>query len=371
MDKTQTFDIFLMAPPGLEQPLAEEVVERGFADPRAVPGGVETRGPWSEVLRANLVLRGAGRVLVRIGGFPAVHLAQLDKRARKFAWGDFLRPDTPVRVEAVCRKSKIYHAGAAKERIERAIAETLGAPISDTADLRLMLRIERDLCTFSIDTSGEALHKRGHKEAVGKAPMRETMAALFLRQCGFDGTGPVLDPMCGSGSFVIEAAEWAAGLAPGRSRSFAFEQLVGFHAAEWQAMQAGAGGRTPDSRYCGSDRNAGAIEASRANAARAGVAEFCDFLQRPVSDIRPPEGRPGLVIVNPPYGARIGDQTRLRALYGSLGKVLTERFAGWRVGLITSEMSLARATRLPFKAPGPVVDHGGIKVRLYQTPPLR
>ncbi|MCE8514710.1 class I SAM-dependent RNA methyltransferase [Ruegeria pomeroyi] len=372
MDKTQSYDIFLMAPPGLEQPLAEEASECGFAEPRVVPGGVETRGPWSEVMRANLVLRGAGRVLVRIGGFPAVHLAQLDKRARKFAWGDFLRADVPVRVEAVSRKSKIYHAGAAKQRIERAITEELGAPISDEADIRLMLRIERDFCTFSIDTSGEALHKRGHKEAVGKAPMRETMAALFLRQCGFDGAEPVLDPMCGSGSFVIEAAEWAAGLAPGRTRSFAFEQLAGFDAARWQALRAaaGAGGR-PESLYCGSDRNAGAIEASRANATRAGVSDFCAFHQRPVSDIRPPEGRPGLVIVNPPYGARIGDQARLRSLYGSLGKVLMERFSGWRVGLITSEMSLARATRLPFQAPGPVVDHGGIKVRLYQSARLR
>ena len=142
--------------------------------------------------------------------------------------------------------------------------------------------------------------------------------------------------------------------------------------AQWQAMRVGAGeGGKPESRYCGSDRNAGAIEASGANAARAGVAEFCDFHQRPVSDIRPPEGRPGLVIVNPPYGARIGDQARLRSLYGSLGKVLMDRFSGWRVGLITSEMSLARSTRLPFKAPGPVVDHGGIKVRLYQSPALR
>ena len=110
-----------------------------------------------------LVLRGAARVLARIGGFPAVHLAQLDKRARKFPWGEVLRPDQGVRVEAISRKSRIYHGGAARERVERAISETLGAPVSDDG-VRLLVRIEENLVSFSVDTSGEPLHRRGHKE---------------------------------------------------------------------------------------------------------------------------------------------------------------------------------------------------------------
>ncbi|WP_171208072.1 MULTISPECIES: class I SAM-dependent RNA methyltransferase [unclassified Ruegeria] len=370
MTKHTKFEIFLVATPGLESPLCAEAQKNGFADARKVPGGVVCQGSWPEVWRANLCLRGANKVLARIGSFPAVHLAQLDKRCRKFPWADFLRPDIPVRVEATSRKSRIYHAGAARQRVERAINETLGAPISSEADLRVLLRIEKDLCTFSIDSSGELLHKRGHKEAIAKAPMRETMAAMFLRACGFDGSEPVLDPMCGSGTFVIEAAEIARGLLPGRSRSFAFEQLAGFDADAWSQMRSSYTPTHSKLIHFGSDRNSGAVEAAGANAARAGVADNTRFSQRAVSDIKPPPGPTGLVIVNPPYGARIGDEKRLRSLYGSLGKTLMSRFQGWRIGIVTSAPALARATRLPLLAPGPVVDHGGTKVRLYQTDPL-
>ena len=224
------FGIFMGCAPGLEAWLAEEAVERGFDGVEAVGGGVICRGDWPEVWRANLEMRGASRVLVRVAEFRAFHLAQMDKRARKVAWGEVLRPDVPVRVEATCRKSKIYHAGAAAQRVERAIAEELGAPLAKDAEIVVKVRIEDDLVSVSLDSSGEGLHKRGHKTAVGKAPMRETMAALFLRACGYQGGETVVDPMCGSGTFPIEAAEIAAGLQAGRGRSFAFERLAGFDA---------------------------------------------------------------------------------------------------------------------------------------------
>lgn len=370
MEHAEDLEIFLIATPGLEAPLCAEAAQNGFAGARAVAGGVVCKGDWSEVWRANLVLRGANKVLARLGGFPAVHLAQLDKRARKFPWADVLRPDIPIKVEATCRKSRIYHAGAARQRVEKAISETLGAPIDSEASLRVLLRIEKDLCTFSVDTSGEPLHKRGHKSAVAKAPMRETMAAMFLCDCGFDGTEPVLDPMCGSGTFVIEAAEIASGLLPGRSRRFAFEDLATYDPDIWQQMRNTEETGPSELTFRGSDRNAGAVEAATTNAARADVADIAQFQQRSVSDIKPPEGPAGLVIVNPPYGARIGDEKRLRSLYGSLGKTLMSRFHFWRVGIITSNPSLARATRLPLLPPGPVVDHGGTKIRLYRTDPL-
>ncbi|CUJ97557.1 Ribosomal RNA large subunit methyltransferase L [Ruegeria denitrificans] len=370
MEQTRDLEIFLVATPGLEVPLQAEAVEKGFAGAKIIPGGVSCHGGWSEVWRANLSLRGANKVLVRMGNFPAVHLAQLDKRARKFPWSDFLRSEIPVKVEATSRKSRIYHAGAARQRVERAITETLGAPISSDAGLRVLLRIEKDICTFSVDTSGEPLHKRGHKPAVAKAPMRETMAAMFLRECGFDGSEPVLDPMCGSGTFVIEAAEIAMGLNPGRSRNFAFEDLHGFDSQAWAGMRNDRSQGGLSAIFYGSDRNAGAVEAASTNADRAGVAAYTRFHNRSVSDIKPPLGPTGLVIVNPPYGARIGDEKRLRSLYGSLGKVLMSRFSGWRVGIVTSNQSLARATRLPLLQAGPVVDHGGTKIRLYRTDPL-
>lgn len=365
------FEILLIATPGLETPLAEEARDIGLDVTGQITGGVTVRGGWPEVWRANLCLRGATRVLARIGAFRALHLAQLDKRARKFPWGDVLRPGTTCRVEATCRKSRIYHAGAATQRVENALKHAIGAVIDPGADMVLKIRIEDDLASFSIDTSGEPLHRRGHKQALNKAPMRETLAAMFLRQCGFDGGEPVLDPMCGSGTFVIEAAEIAAGLAPGRSRTFAFQDLASFDADAWDAMRRSGPTRTPAHVFHGSDRDAGAIRMSQANAERAGVEAATRFAMLPVSDIVPPDGPPGLVIVNPPYGGRIGNKRPLYGLYAALGERLLSGFGGWRVGLITSEAGLARATALPFAPAGAPVNHGGIRVRLYQTPPLR
>lgn len=364
---TDRLDIFLVANPGLEAALCAEARALGLADPRAVPGGVEMAGDWAEVWRANLQLRGAGRVLVRIAQFRASHLAQLDKRSRSVPWGAVLRADVPVRVEASCRKSKIYHSGAAAQRIETAIAEELGAPISAEAQVRVLVRIENDLCTISVDTSGEGLHRRGHKVEVNKAPMRETLAALFLRQCGFDGSEPVLDPMCGSGTFVIEAAEMALGLMPGRARGFAFEHLASFDADAWAAMKARRTDKTSPFLFHGSDRDAGAIRMSLANAERAGVSSVTRFAQTPIEALERPEGQAGLVIVNPPYGLRIGERKKLYPLYGALGTVLRTRFTGWRVGLVTADPALARATGLNFEKPGGNVDNNGVRIALYRT----
>jgi putative N6-adenine-specific DNA methylase len=361
------FEIFLVATPGLEAALCDEARAAGFADAVIGEGGVIVHGGWPQVWRANLELRGATRVLARIGSFRAMHLAQLDKRARKVAWAAVLRNDVPVKVEASCKRSRIYHAGAAAQRVATAISEELGAPVADDATVRVMVRIEDDLVTVSIDATGEPLHKRGFKQALNRAPMRESMAALFLRQCGYEGEEPVLDPMCGSGTFVIEAAEIAAGLKPGRERPFAFEELVGFDAEKWRAMKNEARGKATDLLFFGSDRDAGAIRMSRENAARAGVAELTRFEAVPVEQLTAPEGPPGLVIVNPPYGTRIGNKAPLRALYRNLGTALRGKFAGWRVGLVTTDKDLAQATGLPWLPPAPPVLHGGLRVTLYQT----
>jgi len=370
MSTDADFEIFVVTAPGLESALAAELRDKGFKSLKPGIGGVAVAGGWTEVWRANLELRGATRILARVAEFRAMHLAQLDKRARRVAWNEILRPDVVFRVEASCKASRIYHQGAAAQRIERAIRETLGAPVSEDAEICVKARIEDDLCTISIDTSGESLHKRGHKEAVNKAPMRETLAAMFLRQCGYAGTEPVVDPMCGSGTFVIEAAEIAAGLQPGRSRHFAFEQLASFDAKAWRRLRDKASGKAGNGgtlRFYGSDRDAGAVEMSRANATRAGVAAATEFREQAISDLVAPDGPPGLVIINPPYGARIGDKKPLFALYHAMGETLLKGFSGWRVGLLATEPALATATGLPFAATtGPVV-HGGLRVTLYQT----
>ena len=368
------FEIFLAAPPGLERYLLAEIIEAGFKDAKATGGGVTIIGDWTDVWRANLTLRGASKVLARIGSFRAFHLAQLDKRARKFAWEAVLTPDMIVKVEVVTnRKSKIYHAGAAIQRIERAIHEELGCKIAesmDEAQIVIKTRIDDNNVHLSVDTSGAGLHKRGWKQAMGKAPIRETMAALTLRACGYDGSEPILDPMCGSGTYIIEAAQIARNIMPGRSRDFAFEKLATYDPgalarikSEWQTRMAAH-------RFYGSDRNVNVIGFSKDNAQRAGVLDICDFSPLAVSSIVRPDGPPGLVMVNPPYGTRVGKKKDLFALYSAFGDVMRERFTGWRVGMITSDTLLAEATKLPWQTPGPPIAHGGLKVKLFQTKPL-
>jgi putative N6-adenine-specific DNA methylase len=365
-----SFDMFLVCAPGLEQHLAAEARDLKFAGVKQQPGGVEITGGWAEMWRANLALRGAVRVLLRLGGFRAMHMAQLDKRARKFPWGDILRADVPVKVEATCKTSRIYHHKGAAERVARAITEELGAPISDQATLRVMVRIEDDFCSFSIDTTGDPLHKRGHKLAVNKAPMRENLAAMFLRASGYIGTEPVYDPMCGSGTFPIEAAEIAAGLQPGRSRSFAFEALSSYDADAVSAMVQRDVAHS-DLGFYGSDRDAGAVTMSQANAERAGVDHLCKFHHGAISAATPPCDQPGLVMINPPYGGRIGNKGMLFGLHKALGDRLMSEFSGWRVGIITNDGGLAKTTGLPFLPTAAPVSHGGIKVKLYQTGPLK
>ncbi len=364
------FEIFLATAPGLENMLYDEVRSKGFKQAKEVKGGVTIKGGWPEVWRANLWVRGASRILARIDSFRASNLSQLEQRARDIPWSETLHPDTPFRVTASCSKSKIYHSDAAAERITNAITGTINAPTSADAPITVMARIERDICTISVDTSGDLLHKRGFKARVNKAPMRENMAALFLHACGYNGNEPVYDPMCGSGTFVIEASEIAARLNPGRARHFAFEKLATFDHAEWKKMRSVERQANTDIRCYGSDRDSGAIAMSAENAARAGVDNRTEFTQTPISDIHPPTGPKGLVIINPPYGTRISETKKLTPLYQSLGTVLRTRFSGWRVGIITTDATLAQATGLPFLPTGAPVQHGGLRVTLFHTAPL-
>ena len=371
---TAKFEIFLGTAPGLEPFLLAEAQRVGFADPVAIRGGVTFIGNWHDVWQANLTLRGASKVLVRFGDIRAFHLAQLDKRARKFPWGQLLTKEAYVKVEVVTnRKSKIYHAGAAVERIERAIAEELGAPIAASvtdADVIIKVRNDDNNLTLSVDSSGEGLHKRGHKQAMGKAPLRETMAALALYACGFDGQEAVIDPMCGSGTFIIEAAEIARNHMAGRARKFAFERFQSYDADAIAGIKADWKTRETPHQFFGSDRNVNVVGFANVNAERAGVADICHFAPTPLDKVQPPDVAPGLVMVNPPYGARIGKKKDLFGLYASFGEVIQSRFKGWRVGMITADEQLARATKLKWTTISPPIAHGGLRVKLYQTKSL-
>jgi putative N6-adenine-specific DNA methylase len=372
--------LWLVAPPGLEPVVAAEARAAGFHVTGQDTGGVALVGGLAQAMRANLVLATPSRVLWRIGAFRAPHLAMLDKRARRFPWSDHLRPDIPVRVAATVRASRIWHAGAAAQRIATAITETLGAPVllqsapDDATDpvapphVALKARIDDDLVTLSLDTSGAGLWHRGYRPETAKAPLRESLAAAFLHQAGWDRRAPLIDPMCGSGTFPIEAAGMALGLAPGRARSFAFEHLAPFDPAAWAVLKADAARPVPPDTPVlarGQDRDDGAIRAATANAARAGLAAATAFARQAISELVPPPGSPGLIITNPPWGARIGQRKPLFALYGSFGRVLAERFAGWRVAVLCPDAGLVGATGLGLAPAGPPVDIGGIKARLW------
>lgn len=365
------FEIFLATAPGLEQALYNEVRTKGFKRTKVTRGGVTVQGGWPDVWRANLWVRGASRVLARIASFNVGHLAHLSDLAKDVAWNDLLSSEYPFRVEVSCSKSRIYHSKAAAERIEKAISEALNIKPSADEGITIMGRIDHDVCTLSIDTSGELLHKRGYKAAVNRAPMRENMAALFLQECGYTGTESVYDPMCGSGTFVIEAAEIAARLNPGRHRSFAFEKLKTFDPKAWDTMRNVQRQSQAHIHCYGSDRDAGAIDMSIENASRAGVKEMTEFHMKSISDITPPTPTPGLVILNPPYGTRIGDRKKLGSLYKMLGDVLRERFVGWRVGIIATDQHLVAMTGLPLLPTSAPVQHGGLRVTLFQTDVLK
>jgi putative N6-adenine-specific DNA methylase len=228
-----------------------------------------------------------------------------------------------------------------------------------------VVRVVRDVCMVSADSSGALLHRRGYRRAVAKAPLRETLAAAMLIGSDWPGTVMLIDPMCGSGTIPIEAALVARRIAPGLHRPFAFQRWPGFDSGAWEQLVAETReGELPTAPavLIGSDRDAGAVEAARANAERAGVLADITFEQRAISAVEPPQGA-GWVVVNPPYGVRVSEAGSVRDLYASFGNVLRERFVGWRVGVLSPGEQLERQMGLELRERFTTVN-GGIPVRL-------
>jgi putative N6-adenine-specific DNA methylase len=235
--------------------------------------------------------------------------------------------------------------------------------------LTLLVRLEGDTCTVSADTSGEALHRRGYRQEVSRAPLRETLAAGILVLAGYDGVEPLVDPMCGSGTFLIEGAWMSRRRAPGLSRAFAFERFPGFDAAGWAERKARAQAESlpaPRSVLRGYDINAGALGTARRNARRAEVTLTLE--RQDVRTLALPSGPGrGLVVVNPPYGKRVGEAEDLPGLYRALGATFRRTFPGWRAAvLVPEEQGLIRALGLP-EARSLPVRNGGLRCRLLLT----
>ena len=382
---SQGMDFFAVTAPGLEEVAAVELRGLGLGAPPGekaagsltrLPGeeggGVAFRGTLDDLYHANLHLRTASRVLVRMGEFYADHFAELRKKAAALPWERFVRPGQAVEISATCHKSRLYHSGAVTERVVAAVGDRLGKlprlPQGEAGEgllpQRFVVRLARDVCTISADSSGELLHRRGYRLETAKAPLRETLAAAMLLAGGWERSAPLLDPFCGSGTIAIEAALLALGLPPGRNRRFAFMDWPGYDPARWQthldAARAGEQGARPVVQA--SDRDAGAIAIAQANAERAGVREAIEFTRRALSAIEPPPG-PGWVVTNPPYGVRVSAGKDLRDLYAQVGNVLRAKTPGWHVAILCSDPRLLGQTGLKLDTSFSTVN-GGITVRL-------
>lgn len=364
--------LFAVSAPGLEPLLAHELHQLNIAS-RVMQGGVEFQGSRRDLYRANLHLRTASRALVRLGDFYAAAFSELRKKASRLPWENFLVPGQPVAIRATCHKSKLYHSEAVAERVVGAISDRLGRESlrhkgdeeaeSNPAQL-ILVRLVRDKCMISLDSSGALLHQRGYRLATAKAPLRETLAAGMLLASGWDAASPLLDPFCGSGTIAIEAALLAKNLAPGRGRRFAFMQWPDFDSALWQTLITEAEAGTKDSRspILASDRDAGAITSAQANADRAGVRDSIEFSCRSISAIEPPTGL-GWVVTNPPYGVRLSEGRDLRNLYASFSKVLRAKCLGWHVAILVSNLQFLKDLKLTQREAIPLVN-GGMKVEL-------
>ena len=382
----RVLQLFAVTAPGLEQVTATELVALGLAAV-AEPGGVAWAGDLRTVYAANLHSRTATRVLARLGEFRARTFFELERRAPKLRWSDFLRAGDRVALRVTARKSKLYHEGAIAERVVRVLGDSFGVTAavaggdddtdatSDDAQL-VIVRFMRDECTISIDTSGALLHQRGYRQAVGKAPLRETIAAAMLLASGWDSETPLLDPLCGSGTIPIEAALLARRIAPGLAsaehtpRGYAFMRWPSFDDKLWSdvvgAAQREIRERTP-AAIAGSDNNAGAITASCANAVRAGVGQDITVQRRPLGAIEATDTR-GFLVTNAPYGVRVGERRDLFGLYATLGRVARERLPHWTVAMLAADAGLAGASGLPLEE---VLStrNGGISVRLWRAQP--
>lgn len=384
MTARPTLDAFAVTAPGLAPLAAGELTALGITPTATEPAGVTFTADTAQLAAALLRLRTASRVLVRLGTFRATAFHELERAARQVDWNRILPPGAPFALRVTCRKSRLYHSDAVAERVAGAIRRTVpgsvwqaGTDVSDETETGMpageppqlvVVRVDHDRCTISADAAGALLHRRGYRLAVAKAPLRETLAAAMLLGVGYDPTRPLVDPMCGSGTIAIEAALIARRIAPGLHRSFAAERWPDAEAVIWRDARAAAAAEVLPSApapIVGADRDVGAIEAARANAARAGVADDVEFRVASLSALEPPPG-PGVLIANPPYGVRVGERGPLRDLFARLGQVARTRCAGWELALLGADAALEAQVGLPWTEVLRTAN-GGIPVRLVRT----
>ncbi|HEY4320452.1 MAG TPA: hypothetical protein VGM77_04660 [Gemmatimonadales bacterium] len=383
MPAATTLSCFATSAPGLERWLAQELTALGITVTATEPGGVEFTATPRQVADALLWLRTANRLTIRLATFSARTFAELERHAAKVTWPSVLAPEQAVHFRVTSKKSRLYHQDGIAERLEKSVlaqlpgatavrsasaAEEMETPVSELPHVqRVVVRVLRDEVTLSADASGALLHLRGYRQAVAKAPLRETLAASLLLASGWTADMPLLDLMCGSGTIPIEAALLARQMAPGRARRFAAELWTGWASAFAEARAAATLRELPHASIAvaGQDRDAGAIAASVANAERAGVGADVAFTQAAISHTTLDEGA-GWIVTNPPYGARVGEKGRLRDLYATLGAVMRERRPHWRLAMIGADRVLEGQLGIAMEDVAKT-ENGGIAVRVVRA----
>ncbi|NPA94310.1 MAG: class I SAM-dependent RNA methyltransferase [Thermodesulfobacteria bacterium] len=376
MKNKTKYRLFAACAPGIEQILFQELNNIGI-EGKVTHGGVEFSGDLLTIYSTNLWLRTASRVLARIASFPLASLEEAKGRFSRYPWEIYMGSSDYVRVRASCHKSKIYHSGAIAQRLVEAISERLGKEVrlvkesSGKKAPLIFVRIVKDFCVLSIDTSGEHLHKRGFKKFSVKAPLRENLGAAMLIASKYDGSKPLVDPFCGSGTIVLEAAMISARIPPGRGRRFAFMGWRTFDKALWNEVlrRSEAFFRRPPQPILGFDRDEAAIQACIANAEAGGLLDLVNFSVKDVTKLWPPSDvGPGIIVTNPPYGRRLKENNSLLAFYAEFGQLFRERFRGWDLTLILPSEApmLKRSLGLRLHRLG-AFSNGGLPVELLST----
>ncbi|MGE5664875.1 MAG: THUMP domain-containing class I SAM-dependent RNA methyltransferase [Deltaproteobacteria bacterium] len=364
---------------GLEDVLAGEIAALGGEEIAVAAGGVGFAGDAALGLRASLWLRTANRILLFLAEFPAVTPDDLYEGVNAVPWPELFSVGRTIAVDATVRDSGITHSRFAAQKAKDAVVDRFRAAVGtrpdvdpSSADVRINVRLVRDACTLSLDLSGESLNRRGYRADPTEASLRETLAAGMILLAGWDGRVPLVDPACGAGTIPIEAALVATNTAPGLLRkAFAFRNLADFDGKVWESLLSEARGLAAEKwrgRIAGSDLSRGAIRAARENAGRAGVAGRISFEVRDIGDLAP-EGPPGIILCNPPYGVRMPTTPDADSFYRAMGEVLKKRCRGWTAYLLsgnpdaTRELKLKASRRIPLMN-GPI-DCRLLKYELY------
>lgn len=370
-----THRYFATTSKGLEEVLAGEVRALGGKEVRPAAGGVSFSGDTELGYRTNLWLRTAHHVLLVLSEFPAATPDDLYEGVRAAPWPDIFAVRKTIAVHATVRESGITHSRFAAQKAKDAVAdrfrEKLGSrPDVDlrSPDVRINVRIVRDACTLSLDLSGESLNRRGYRGDPEEASLRETLAAGMLLLAGWNGLTSLIDPACGAGTIPIEAALISTNTAPGSlGRGFGFQHLSGYDRRLWEALLAEADGRERRRkipRIEGSDLSEAAVRGARRNVRRAGVQGLVDLRRRDILDLAP-EGPPGIILCNPPYGVRMRPGPETESFYRALGEALKKRCRGWTAYVLSGNPEATRHIGLKATRRFPLMN-GPIDCRLLK-----